>query len=149
MKEEEKNIFGGRFLNISQESRRITEKIDAIEYLDFKGRKELYLYAAAKGKEFKSKSEGKMESFVRDEYYNTDMEYIAMFLALSIKYIKNEGKSLEESLYDKNIIINADGFAETGFTYIKSEIEEKRLDNLEYKKLDELDSLYEKYVGEI
>ncbi len=31
MKEEEKNIFGGRFLNISQESRRITEKIDAIE----------------------------------------------------------------------------------------------------------------------
>lgn len=148
MKEEEKNIFGGRFLNISQESRRITEKIDVIEYLDFNGRKELYLYAAAKGKEFKSKPEGKMESFVRDEYYNTDMEYIAMFLALSIKDIKKEGKSIEESLYDKSIIINADGFAETGFTYIKSEVDGKRLGNLEYEKLDELDSLYEKYVDE-
>lgn len=143
-------IFENSFLHVSGYTKEnILPKIDASDSINFPERKDLYLYAAVKGKEYKSKPLIKPDSVARASYYNTDIEYITKLLALSVKEIKENNKTVEESLYDKNIVINADRFAETGFGYIKNDIEKLTRPENEYlRKLDELDDLYKKYVNE-
>lgn len=156
MKDSKKNFFEDKFLGSSQSGREIIAKIDAKNYLNLKPkggsensgrRKELYMYAAARGKEHKG-TLTQRKDMVRSEYYKGEMEYITMLLALSIKEIKRNGKSIEESLYDKNIVLNADAFAETGLICIKDELEKYVVENSEYEKIELLDELYEKYVNE-
>lgn len=112
------------------------------EYLKFDNQKELFIYAMALGANCPTNFTGNREAL----FHEKDMNYEDKAIIYSV--VLSELDKIEE-LTDKERVYNiVQNMANTGFSFIKEELENNSFENLTMKLLIKLDEKFEKIKQE-